>query len=42
MPGDNKVDLRYEVHFDKLSIFKYPSFTEKDSYLTDPYPNMAR
>jgi hypothetical protein len=42
MPGSNREDLRYEVHFEQLSIFRQPNFTEKDSYMTDPTPNMAR
>jgi hypothetical protein len=42
MPGSCREDLRYEVHFEQLSIFRQPHFVEKDSYTTDPTPNMAR
>ena len=42
MPSSSKEDIRYEVHFEQLSVYRQPSFTEKDSYLTDPTPNMAR
>jgi hypothetical protein len=40
--GVSSLNLRYEVHFEKLSIMKAPLFEEKDSYRTAPTPNMAR
>jgi len=42
MPNSSNEELRYEVHFEQISIHRLPTFMEKDSYQTDPNPNMAR